>query len=63
MFEPKIRIGKQLYDDLAKAAEAQGYSSTDEFIQHILQKAAADAQETVSEEEVKKRLKGLGYLG
>ena len=63
MFEPRIKISKHLYDELAKAAVAQGYSSTDEFVQHVLEKASLGAKEAESEEEVKKRLKGLGYLG
>lgn len=63
MFGPKIKISKQLQDDLAKAAAAQGYSSTDEFVIHVLEKAVQEVKESASEEEVKKRLKGLGYLG
>ena len=63
MFDPKIRLDKPLYEKLAKAAEAAGYSSTDEFILHILEKTVAGLEDAQSEEEVRKRLKGLGYLG
>jgi len=62
MFGPKVKLDKELYQRLRRAAEAAGYSSADEFIRHALEKAAAAIEETDSEEEVKKRLQGLGYL-
>ena len=62
MFDPKIRIERQLYDSLKKAAQAAGYSSVDEFIIHILERTAAEVEQAQSEEEVRKRLQGLGYI-
>ncbi len=62
MFEPKIKIGKELYATLKKAADVAGYSSVDEFILHILERAAAEVEQAQSEEEVRKRLQGLGYI-
>jgi metal-responsive CopG/Arc/MetJ family transcriptional regulator len=62
MFGPKVKLDKDLYERLSRCAEAAGYSSTDEFIRHALEKAAAVIEEADSEEEVKKRLQGLGYL-
>lgn len=63
MFGPKVRLSDELYRKLAKIAEARGYSSAEEFIVHVLEKAAGEGDEEASEEEVKKRLKGLGYVG
>lgn len=62
MFEPKIRIDRALYETLKKAAQIAGYSSVDEFAVHILEKAAAEVEQAQSEEEVRKRLQGLGYI-
>ncbi|MDH4179250.1 MAG: ribbon-helix-helix protein, CopG family [Armatimonadota bacterium] len=62
MFGPKLKLDRELYERLQRCAEAAGYSSTDEFIRHTLEKAAAAIEEADSEEEVKKRLQGLGYL-
>jgi len=62
MFGPKLRIDRELYERLKRCAEAAGYSSVDEFIRHALEKAAAAVDEADSEEEVKKRLQGLGYI-
>ena len=62
MFGPKVRIDKELYERLKRCAETAGYSSTDEFIRHVLEKTAAAGEEADSEDEVRKRLQGLGYL-
>jgi len=62
MFGPKIKLDRDLYQRLARCAEAAGYSSTEEFIRHTLEKAAAALEDAESEEEVRKRLQGLGYL-
>lgn len=62
MFGPKVKIEKELYERLTRVAELAGYSSVDEFIRHTLAQAASAAEEAESEDEVKKRLQGLGYL-
>ena len=62
MFGPKVKVDRELYERLERCAEAAGYSSTDEFIRHTLEKAAAAIEEADSEEEIKKRLQGLGYI-
>lgn len=62
MFEPKIKIPHALYATLKKAAQVAGYSSVEEFVLHILEQAAAEVEEAQTEEEVKKRLQGLGYI-
>lgn len=63
MFEPKIALSRELYEKLRVVSEAGGYSSPHEFAIHVLEKAVAGMEESLSEEEVKKRLKGLGYMG
>ncbi|NQU11012.1 hypothetical protein HQ590_09495 [bacterium] len=63
MFEPKIRVPAALYEKLEKVSRQQGYSSVEEMILHLLENVARCADEGLSEEEVRKRLQGLGYLG
>lgn len=63
MFEPRLKISKALYDLLEKKAEEKGYSSAEEFALHVLEAAVADAGEHATEEEIRERLRGLGYLG
>lgn len=62
MFGHKLKLSETLYERLQKAAEAKGYSSAEEYALHVLEKAAAETDESLSEEEVRNRLKGLGYL-
>ena len=58
----KVRVDPALFDRLAQVAEAAGYSSAEEFIQHLLEKAVRDVEDAESEEAVRERLKGLGYI-
>ncbi|HEK86069.1 MAG: hypothetical protein ACPLZD_09875 [Candidatus Saccharicenans sp.] len=62
MGKAKIKIEKDLYEKIVKIAEIAGYSSADEFILHLLEKEISKFEGADSEEEIKKRLKGLGYI-
>lgn len=58
----KVKIKKELYERVKKYSELAGYSSVDEFIEHTLEKELKSLEGSDSEEEIKKRLKGLGYI-
>ena len=58
----KIKIDKELYERTKKAAAVAGYSSVDEFVVHVLEKELSQLDDGVSDEEIKKRLEGLGYI-
>ena len=58
----KIKVEGDLYDKLRTCAESAGYSSTDEFIIHVLEKTVQDIDTGDDEEKVKEKLRGLGYL-
>jgi len=62
MGKAKVRLEKDLLDKVKKFAELSGYSSVEEFITHCLEKELAKIEESDSEEEIKKKLKGLGYI-
>lgn len=62
MSKEKVKIDKSLLDKVRKYAELSGYSSVEEFISHLLEKELAKIEEADSEEEIKKKLKGLGYI-
>lgn len=62
MGKAKVKLEKELYEKIEKIAEAAGYSSPEEFIIHLLEKEVAKFEGADSEEEIKKRLKGLGYI-
>ena len=58
----KIKLDAHLYDRVRKIAEVAGYSSTDEFIIHIIEKELAKLESAESDEKVEERLRGLGYI-
>jgi hypothetical protein len=43
-------------------AALAGYSSPDEFVAHVLEKELAGMKATDSDENIRKKLKGLGYI-
>lgn len=59
---PKIKIDKDLMNKIKRCARIAGYSSAEEFILHTLEKQMAQLDEGDSEEEVRKKLQGLGYI-
>lgn len=62
MGKTKVKLDKGLLEKVKKYAEMSGYSSAEEFIIHCLEKEIAKLEESDSEEEIKKKLKGLGYI-
>ncbi len=58
----KIKIDKALWQKIRRYAAIAGYSSPDEFVTHALEKEIAELEEADSDEEVKKKLRGLGYI-
>jgi len=59
---PKIKLDKDLFERLKKASELAGYSSINEFVVHILEKELSGLDDGASDEEIKKKLEGLGYI-
>ena len=62
MFGSKVKIDKDLLDKVRKYSEIAGYASVEEFVTRALEKEIAQLEDADSEEEIKKRLKGLGYI-
>ena len=62
MFGPKIKLDRALFEKVKKYSELAGYSSVEEFVTHALEKELAKLEDAASEEEIKNRLKGLGYI-
>jgi metal-responsive CopG/Arc/MetJ family transcriptional regulator len=62
MFGSKIKIDKDLLERARTVAEKAGYASVEEFVTHALEKALEQLEDAESEEEIRKRLQGLGYI-
>jgi hypothetical protein len=59
---PSIKLNKVIWDQVKKCADAGGYSSPTEFVEHVLEKELAKMDTSASDEEIAKKLQGLGYL-
>jgi len=57
-----IKVDKELLEKVKKFAKIAGYSSPEEFVTHALEKEIAKLEESDSEDEIKEKLKGLGYI-
>ncbi len=57
-----VKLDKDLVARVKRYADIAGYSSVEEFITHALEKELSKLDGAVSEEEIKKRLRGLGYI-
>jgi metal-responsive CopG/Arc/MetJ family transcriptional regulator len=62
MFEPTIKLNKDLWNRVKKVADAAGYSSPEEFVEHIVERELAKLEDAASNEELLKKLQGLGYM-
>jgi hypothetical protein len=67
VFGNRVTIDDELYARAKKCAELAGFSTTDEFIEHVLTKEIAQilgpgSGDDDTPEEIKKRLQGLGYI-
>lgn len=58
----KVKLDGELWDRVKVAADAAGYSSPEEFVTHVLEKELSALDGATDEEEIKKRLQGLGYI-
>ena len=58
----RIALDKTLVSKVKRYADLAGYSSVEEFITHLIETEMAHLDESASDDEIKKRLKGLGYI-
>jgi metal-responsive CopG/Arc/MetJ family transcriptional regulator len=58
----KVKLESDLVAKIKRYADIAGYSSVEEFITHALEKEISKLADAGSEEEIKKRLQGLGYI-
>lgn len=60
----KLKLDRETIERINKVARAGGYSSSEEFVMHVIQREldslAPDSGE--SEEEIRRKMEGLGYM-
>jgi len=60
--QQSVKIKKELWDRIKRVSEAAGYSSPEEFVEHIVERELAKLEDAQSDEEIIRKMKGLGYL-
>jgi len=58
MLGPKIELDKALFDKVKKHVEANGYSSPEEFVTHLIERELAGSKPG----EDPSKIKGIGYI-
>ena len=63
MFGKKgIQLDPALMEKVRAAAEKAGYASADEFVAHVLERELTRTEDASHDDDVKKKLEGLGYI-
>jgi hypothetical protein len=62
MLGPSIKLNKALWTRVKKCAEAGGYASPEEFVEHVLERELVKLEGSASDAEIARKLQGLGYL-
>jgi metal-responsive CopG/Arc/MetJ family transcriptional regulator len=57
-----VKVNPDLWQRVKAHAEKAGYSSPEEFVEHVLETELSRHEKAQDREEVERRLKGLGYL-
>ena len=62
MFNATVKLKKATWQRVKRCSDAAGYSSPEEFVEHVLEKELAKLEDAESDAEIVKKLQGLGYL-
>jgi metal-responsive CopG/Arc/MetJ family transcriptional regulator len=62
MSNATVKVKKELMQRIERYAKAAGYSSSQEFVEHVLERELAKLEDTQSDQEIVDKLKGLGYI-
>lgn len=57
-----IKLSTELWERVQRVSAAAGYSSPQEFVEHVLDRELKKVEDAESDEEIVKKLQGLGYL-
>ena len=59
---PKIKLDKDVYERAKRVADVAGYATVEEFITHLVERELQNFDDDQSDEDIKKKLQGLGYI-
>lgn len=62
MFGNNLKLKPEILERVKKVSAAAGYTSPEEFVEHVLERELAKLEDAASDAEIVKKLQGLGYL-
>jgi len=57
-----IKLERDLYDRVKKIADVAGYATVEEFVTHVLEKELIHFEDAKSDDDIRNKLRGLGYI-
>lgn len=57
-----IKLDKDLVERLIKVADVAGYATVEEFVAHVLEKEMLHFEDAKNDDDIREKLKGLGYI-
>ncbi len=58
----KVKLDKDLVKRLKHIADVAGYATVEEFITHVLEKEMVNFEGTDGDDDIRDKLRGLGYI-
>ena len=58
----KVKLDRDLMDRIRKVADVAGYATAEEFVTHVLEKEMLHFEDAGSDDQIREKLKGLGYI-
>ena len=57
-----VKLDKDLVERLIHIADVAGYATMEEFVAHVLEKELLHFEDANSDDDIREKLKGLGYI-
>jgi metal-responsive CopG/Arc/MetJ family transcriptional regulator len=57
-----IKVNSDLWKRVEQYSASEGYSSPEEFVEHLIERELSRLEEAEAAKEAERRLRGLGYL-
>ena len=57
-----IKLDRDLYDRVKRIADVAGYATAEEFVAHVLEKETIHFEDAKNDEDIRNKLRGLGYI-
>ena len=57
-----VKLDRDLFERVKKIADVAAYATAEEFIAHVLEKEMIHFEDASNDEDIRSKLKGLGYI-